>query len=201
MGDMPDQPLEFTSYEDFGRQFFATAVSKERILAGVNVLAGEPIVFGPIGAGPGRIAKVTAHGTIEKASIARIPGELVRFRVELPVSLSLAINLQLETQHFDAGLVLPLVLTARAVNGCAVFIEALPPRDDEITVDLHASGLRASLLQRAAGIEGELRRFVAKYVARELEKPRIRQARLIDVAASIDSAWAGVGVRTRASVE
>ena len=41
-----------------------------------------------------------------------------------------------------------------------------------------AKGLRASVLQRVAGVEGELRRFVARYVARELDKPHVREARI-----------------------
>jgi hypothetical protein len=45
------------------------------------------------------------------------------------------------------------------------------------------------------GIEGELQRFVAKYVARELEKPHVAAAREIDVSKAIDAAWASIGPR------
>ena len=54
---------------------------------------------------------------------------------------------------------------------------------------MEAEGLRAAVLQRVAGIEREIGRFVAKYVGRELDKPHIRKARDIDVAARIDGAW------------
>jgi hypothetical protein len=43
-----------------------------------------------------------------------------------------------------------------------------------------------------ANVEGELRRFVARYVAREIEKPEVARARLIDVAEAIDKAWASL---------
>ncbi|WP_067436260.1 hypothetical protein [Nocardioides jensenii] len=189
MADAGEHQDGFVSYEDFGRQFFATAVTAERILAGIGGLAGEPIEFGPIGVGPGRLAKVTATGSIGQPLTSPREGNLVAYRVELPVDLRLSIDLQLDTHRFDARLVVPLELTARAQQGCRIFIDALAPRADQVQVDLRASGMRASLLQRVAGVEGEIQRFVATYVARELEKPGIRAARTIDVARAIDSSW------------
>ncbi|WP_110207689.1 hypothetical protein [Nocardioides daejeonensis] len=187
-------PGQATTYEQFGRDFFRVAVTEQRILAGVDVLAGEPIAFGPIGVGPGRLARVRATGVIERPTATSVDGDLVRLIVTLPVSLSFELDLQLEKQRFDARLSIPLELTARALTGCRVFIDVLPPRGDQIEVDLRGFGLRASLLQRVAGVEAELTRFVAKYVARELEKPAVRAARLIDVAHAIDRAWSGVDV-------
>ena len=55
---------------------------------------------------------------------------------------------------------------------------------------LEAEGVRAEVLRRVGGIDREIRRFVAKYVAREIDKPQIQAARDIDVAARIDKAWA-----------
>ncbi|WP_235734353.1 hypothetical protein [Nocardioides alcanivorans] len=183
------------TYEQFGRDFFRLAVTPNRILAALDALAGEPISFGPIGVGPGRLARVTAEGVIEQATAAPVEDELVRLLVTLPVSLRFELDLQVERQRFDARLSIPVELTARALADCHVFIDVIPPRGDQISVDLRGQGLRASLLQRVAGIEGELTRFVAKYVARELEKPAMRDARLIDVADAIDRAWSGAGIR------
>ncbi|KQY57557.1 hypothetical protein [Nocardioides sp. Root140] len=191
MSDADEPRPEYVSYEDFGRQFFVAAVTADRILAGVDVLAGEPIEFGPIGVGPGRLAKVEAKGRIGRPTASPRPGELVGYRVDLPVDLHLTIDLQLDTHRFDAHLVVPLELTARALDGCTIFIEAVPPRAEQVELELKAGGLRASLLQRVAGVEGEIQRFVAKYVARELDKPALRAARTIDVARAIDSSWSG----------
>ncbi len=193
---MDEETREWTSYEEFGRQFFQVAVTEERILAGVNVLAGEPFEFGPIGVGPGRLARVQATGIIRTPAARRLEGDLVRLAVTLPVELAFTLDLQVEQQRFDADLSIPLELTARALDGCRVFIDVLPPRPDQIAVRLQAGSMRASLLQRVAGIDGELARFVARYVARELEKPAVQEARLIDVAGAIDKAWSGTGVRT-----
>jgi hypothetical protein len=60
-------------------------------------------------------------------------------------------------------------------------------------VRLEARGLRASLTQAAAGVDGELRRFVARYVAKEVQKPHITAARIIDVAGAIEKAADGLG--------
>ena len=102
-------------------------------------------------------------------------------------------NLQVETHTFHAQLLVPLTLTAHALAGVRVYVEITPPRSSEVQVQVQADGLRASIMQRVANIEGELRRFVARYVARELTKPHIEGARMIDVAAAIDRAWAAHG--------
>jgi len=187
------EPNTYVSYEVWGRQFFEIAVTEDRILGGINVLAGQPIDFGPIGVGPGKIAQVTAHGQIGRAASTPMPGPEVRHRVVLPVQLDFTVNLQVDTHRFTATLAVPLVLTAKAVDGLAVFIEVEPPRAAEVGIDLNAQGLRASILQRVAGVEGEVQRFVARFVAREIEKPHIRKARTINVAGALSSAWAAIG--------
>jgi hypothetical protein len=48
------------------------------------------------------------------------------------------------------------------------------------------------VLTKVADVEGEVRRFVSRYVAGEVEKPHVRAARTIDVAASVDAAWARI---------
>ena len=49
------------------------------------------------------------------------------------------------------------------------------------------------MVQLAAGVEGELKRFIAKYVKRELSKPYVQEATTIDVAGAIDRASRGLG--------
>jgi hypothetical protein len=117
---------------------------------------------------------------------------VLAFRMRLPVDLALEIDLGLESHRFDAELSVPLVLSARAVAGLKVYIEVQPPRAREVGTRIRAEGLRASLLQRVAGVEGEVKRFVAGYVSREIEKPYVHAARLIDVQEHVDRAWAKV---------
>jgi hypothetical protein len=194
---MPINDDEFIGYEQWGLDFFAEAVSRDRILGAVNNIAGQPIDFGPLGVGPGKIAKVRAFGEIGAASATRIDGPLIAYRVELPVTLTFELNLQVETHVFHADLLVPLVLTARAVEGVRLFITIDPPRASDVQVRVTAEGIRASIMQRVANVEGELRRFVAKYVARETTKPHIEEARVIDVAAAIDRAWGSIAPTAR----
>jgi len=196
----PDEPHEddtAISYEQWGADFFHEAISEARILGAVNTIAGQPIDFGPMGVGPGRIAKVRAYGEIGAADATRRDGDRISYRVELPVSLTFEVDLQVETHRFVADLLVPLTLTAVALPGVRIFIEATPPRGSEVQVDLEAKGLRASVLQRVVGVEGELRKFVAGYVRRELDKPHVREARTIDVSRAIDRAWASLAPRSR----
>jgi len=183
---------EFVSYEQWGADFFAEAVSGDRILAAVDNLAGQPIDFGPMGVGPGKIAKVRAHGAIGSATATRVAGDEITYRVELPVDLTFELDLQVETHTFHAEVLIPLALTARAASGLRVYVEVTPPSAAEVQVQLRAEGLRASITQRVANVEGELRRFISRYVAREVSKPHIESARLIDVAGAIDRAWATI---------
>jgi hypothetical protein len=200
-GQVPDEQ-DFVSYEQWGADFFAEAVSQERILGAVNNIAGQPIDFGPIGVGPGKIAKVRAFGAIGAATAQQFEGQqvegqrvdtpVIAYRVELPVDLTFELNLQVETHTFHAELLVPLTLTARAVDGVRIYIEVTPPRSSEVQVRVQAEGIRASIMQRVTNLENELRRFVARYVAREVAKPHIAAARLVDVAAAIDRAWASI---------
>ena len=177
------------SYAVFGARFFEHAVSEARILGALGGLTGDRFEFGPIGAGPGKVAQVSAEGEFGAASVERAPGEEVAFRLTIPVTLDLLIGLGVDRHKYVATVVVGLTLTARAAEPLRVVIDVDSPTWRDVTVHVEAEGLRASVLQRVAGIDREIGRFVAKYVARELDKPKIKAARDIDVAARIDGAW------------
>ena len=183
---------DFISYEEFGVQFFLRAVTEARILGGVNTLAGQPINVGPMGVGPGKIAKVTARGAIGEATATPLPGDIVSYRVVLPVTLTFDVNLQLDAHRFHADLEVPLTLVARAASPLKVIIDVVPPLPNQVTVKLRAEGIRASMLNKVVGVDTELQRFVAKYVKREVTKPAVAAARVIDVARAMDGAWSNV---------
>src|ERR1700712_795632 len=148
---------EQVGYARWGEEFFAAAISEERVVGAVNTVAGAPIDFGPIGAGPGKIAKVTAHGVIAEGTAVRLPAKqtagLIGYRVLLPGELTFEVDLQLEKQRFDARLLVPLTLTAVALSGVRIWIGIAPPRASEVQVEVKASGLRGSVLQRLVGLE------------------------------------------------
>ena len=186
-------------YAAWGELFFERAVTVERVLAGVNVMADRPIEVGPLGVGPGRLAKVHAKGRIGTATGERIGVLPLRFAVHVPVTLEFVLDLGMDKQRFDADVTVPLVLTAHGRADLAIEVEVSPPRTEDVVVRLKAQGLRASLTQAAAGIDGELRRFVARYVAKEVQKPHITAARVIDVAGAIDKAAEGLGPKKEQS--
>ena len=165
------------SYADWGVGFFTTAVTTERVLAGINVLAGQPIDVGPLGVGPGRLAKVSATGTIGAAVGERVATSPVTFRMSLPVSLEFVLDLGVDKHRFVADITVPLTIVARARADLAIVLDVVPPTTEQVVVRLKAQGIRASITQHAANVEGELRRFVARYVVRELDKPHIAAAR------------------------
>ncbi|GAB2991794.1 hypothetical protein [Nocardioides montaniterrae] len=183
----PDQH-DHVPYAAWGELFFAAAVTEERVLAGVNVLGGRPIDVGPIGVGPGRVAKVSAKGQIGTATGQRVGDLPIVFKVNLPVTVQFVIDLGVDKHLFDASIQVPLTITAEGRRDLAIELVVTPPTPGQIIVHLKAKGLRASLMQKAAGVDAELRRFVAKYVAREIDKPEVAAARLIDVYSAIDRA-------------
>jgi hypothetical protein len=179
------------SYAEFGERFFVEAVTEARIVNALRSIAGEPISFGPIGAGPGKIAKVSADGQVGLAAAEELPGELVTFRLAIPVDLRLRIDIGPDHSRYQADVEVGLRLTARAVHHLRVLIDVEPPTSKDVQLALKADGVRADLLGRVAGVDREIRRFIAKYVGREIEKPHIRDARDIDVAARINGAYRG----------
>ena len=186
---------EEISYAEWGNRFFTQAVTTDRVLAGINVLAGQPIDVGPMGVGPRRLVKVSARGAIGTATGEQVSADPVRFYCTLPVSIHFSIDLGMDKHHFDAEITVPLTITAGARSDLAIVLDVVPPTPGQVQIDLQARGLRASITQHAANVEGELKRFVSKYVARELDKPYVVRARTIDVSGAIDKAMGSLGPR------
>lgn len=179
----------FCTYDEFARGFFEAAVTEDRILAGVGGLTGETFEFGPLAAGPAKIAKVDARGQVGEPRVERLDESPLRFLLVLPVDLDLTIRLALDHHHFKADVLVRLQLMPRPAPPVRIVIDVTPPTKDDVEVSVHAHSMRASILQSIGGIDAEVRRFVAKYVAREIDKSHIRAARDIDVAARISGAW------------
>ena len=175
------------SYADFGHAFFVHAVTEQRIGGVVRSLAGRPVEFGPVGVGPAGLVKVSATGTVGEPSIERRDGELVSFALSIPVELGVVIDFGVDQSRFAAEVAVRLSLTARAARPLLIVIDIEPPTWRDVDVEVQADGLRASVLQVVARVDGEIRKAVARYVKREIEKPRIAQARVIDVGKVLDA--------------
>ncbi|WP_109505264.1 hypothetical protein [Nocardioides speluncae] len=181
------------SYEEFGVAFFREAVTPERILGAIHGLAAEPIEFGPMGVGPGRIARVSAKGQIGEPLTTQVSEQPVSFQVNLPVALAFTLDLLVDTHRFDADVMVPLTITAHARNPLTIYIDVTPPRSRDLNVVVKGDSVRAELMRKVADIDSELRRFISKYISRELDKPAVRALRTIDIAAIMLKAWPGEG--------
>jgi hypothetical protein len=178
-----DEPREL-SYAEFGRRFFETAVTKERVLEAVGDVAGRPIDVGPMGVGPLNLVKVTAHGAVGQPDVARRPHpELIAYDLTIPARVRLEIQIGPESYHFDADTTIHLVVTARALEPLQIYMDVQPPQPDDVDVALEANGLRASVLDKLAGVEREVQRSVAKFVGKQIAKSA--DHRVVDVARKI----------------
>lgn len=180
---------EYLTYEDFGRRFFEIAVNEERIASAFSAIAGEDFQVGPIPSGPGGVAKVWANVEISDPQISRHVGELITFTVKLPLRIGLLIDLKVDRIRYDVDGLITLPLTARAAAPLELRIEVDPPRPRDVFVDVESHNIRGSIVRMVAQVDSEIRRFIAQYVAEEIEKPEIKQARIIDVAHELGRAF------------
>ncbi len=181
-------------FDEFGMRFMNLVLHRDRVLESVNRVLGEDFRLGPIGAGPGRkAAKVTANGTFGKAYGEALPadpdGRTVDYEVNLPVNVTFHLDLGVDLLRFDAELLLPLRLTMELVAPLTILWHITAPDADDVVMTVASDSRRATVLQKLTGLDGELRRFIVRFVDRELEKPHVQKARKIDLVTLIDNAW------------
>jgi hypothetical protein len=177
----------FVGYAEFGRRFFESAVTRERIEQAVAGLAGRPVDAGPNGVGPMKLVRVRATGALGEPQVRPLDDpEFIAHELLIPIDLDLVVELGLDKNRFTAAVVVRLRLTARAAEPLLVVVDIDPPTAADVEVQVEADGLRASVLQAAGRLDGELKKAVAKAVAEELAKPDVRRSRVIDVAAALD---------------
>lgn len=178
--------LDFVSYADFGARFVRTAVTRERVEEAVAKLAGRPIDVGPLGVGPLGLVKVRADGAVGEPVLSQRDGDEVAFDLAIPAQLAMLVEIGIDRHHFDATITIRLALTVRTAAPLRLVIDVAPPSSSDVEVDVTAGGLRSSVLQILGGVDGEVRRSVAKYVRREIEKPSMQEQRIIDVEAALN---------------
>lgn len=182
---------EYVSYEEFGRNFFEVAVTEARIGAAFSAIAGEEFQVGPLPAGPGGMVKVVAEVRIAEPEITRDVGELITFTVRLPLAIGLVIDLKLDRLEYDVDGLITLPLTVRCAKPLELRIEVDPPAPRDVFVDVNSRNMRGEIIRNLAQVDAEIRRVIAKTVAEEIDKPEVRKARYIDVAAELSRALEG----------
>lgn len=180
---------EYISYEEFGRRFLEYAASEARIAGAFHQLAGTAFDFGPIGVGPGRLAKASAQVQLGQPQVHRHVGELISFDLVIPLDVDMLIDLAIDRHRFEVAGTIHLHLTARTAPPLRVVIDIAEPRPGDVHIDVATGTVRGQLLRIVASVDQEIRRFVARYIAKEIRKPHIAAARDIDVATRLDAAW------------
>jgi hypothetical protein len=183
---------EYTTYEQFGRRFFEIAVTEERVGDALAAIAGEGFEIGPIAQGPGKIAKVTAKVQVQPPVVTRQVGEQITFAIRIPLEIDMVIDLRIDKPRFMVFGEIALAAVARAAEPLLLIIDVQKPRPSDIAIHVTSKSLRAEVLRIVAGVDDEIKRFIAAHVAGEIDSPESVKAKIIDVADQLDSAWTGV---------
>lgn len=183
---------DYVSYEDFGRRFYEIAVTEARVGDAIATIAGDEFEMGPMGQGPGKIAKVTAKVRIQQPRVTRSNGELITFAIRIPLEIDMVIDLRIDKPKFMVFGEIALHATARAAEPLLLILDVQKPRPSDIAIHVTSKSLRGELLRIVAGVDAEIRRFIAAHVAGEIDSPASVKAKVIDVAERLDAAWDGV---------
>ena len=180
--------MNYISYERFGVNFVNHAVTPERVKAAVMDTAGRPLQIGPMPAGPGGIAIVTASGHIGMAEVEKLEGHDVAFTARLPIELELEVKLAGIPQKYKGEIEVRLSLTVRTAEPLWLLIEVAEVTGDDVTVSLQPEGVTAEFLQRAGNMDAEVRSQVVRMVNERIDSEKARSTREIDVAALMERA-------------
>lgn len=183
------QNHDFLTYEEFGRKFFEVAVTPDRVAGALSDIAGSEFEMEPIAQGPGGIAKVSAKVKIQEPRVTRKLGDLITFVIHIPLSIDLLLDLRLDKQRFQVAGDIALRATARAAEPLLLIVDVSKPRPSDITVNVSSKSIRGEVLRILAGVDGEIRRFIAQYVKEEIDSPKSQAAQIIDVATQVEGAW------------
>ncbi|MGW0160911.1 hypothetical protein ACWDUN_16545 [Mycobacterium sp. NPDC003323] len=191
LNPVPGVPGKYLSYEEFGRRFFEVAVSEKRVADAIGAIAGDEFEMGPMGQGPGGIAKVTARVRVQYPRVTRHVGEAITFDIRIPLEINMVIDLRIDKPRFMVFGEIALQATARAAEPLLLILDVGKPGPRDISIHVTSGTLRAEVLRVLAGIDAEIKRFITAHVAGEIDSPGGREAKIIDVAQQIDGAWHG----------
>ena len=183
---------DYMTYEEFGRSFFEVAVTEERVGGAIGDIAGEGFEMGPIGQGPGKIAKVTAKVQVQEPRVTREVGDTITFAIRIPLEIDMVIDLRIDKPRFMVYGEISLGATARAAEPLLLILDVAKPRPSDISIQVTSKSLRGEVLRIVAGVDAEIRRFIAAHVAGEIDSPEAQLARIINVAERIDASWTGI---------
>lgn len=180
------------TYEEFGRRFFEVAVTEARVGDAIASIAGEEFTVGPIAQGPGKIAKVTARVNVQTPVVTRHVAEQITFSIRIPLEIDMVIDLKIDRPRFVVFGEIALFAAALAADPLLLILDVHKPRPTDISIHVTSTSLRAEVLRIVAGVDAEIKRFIAAHVSGEIDSPESRKAKVIDVAEQLDSTWTGI---------
>lgn len=190
MTTMPDH--QYMTYEEFGRKFFEVAVTEERVGEAIGQIAGDGFDMGPMGQGPGGLAKVTAHVKVQTPRVKRHVGEMITFAIRIPLEIDMVVDLRIDKPKFVVFGEISLRASALAAEPLLLILDVKKPRASDISIHVTSKGLRAEAVRIIGNLDSEIKRFIAAHVAGEIDSPESQQAQVIPVADMIDESWTGI---------
>ncbi|MGJ6124094.1 hypothetical protein QN239_16155 [Mycolicibacterium sp. Y3] len=187
-----EYPMGYMTYEEFGRKFFDVAVSERRVGDAIGAIAGDEFQMGPISQGPGGIAKVTAKVRVQTPRVTRHFGENFTFDIRIPLEINMVVDLKIDKPQFSVFGEIALQAVARAAEPLVLILDVRKPHSRDISIHVTSRTLRAEVLRVMAGIDAEIKRFIAIHVGGEIDNPAAQQAKVINIAEMIDSTWTGI---------
>lgn len=186
---MPDH--QYLTYEEFGRRFFEIAVTEERVGDAIAAIAGDAFEMGPMGQGPGGIAKVTAKVKVQTPSVTRHVGDQITFSIRIPLEIDMVIDLRIDKPRFMVFGEIALQATALAAEPLVLILDVHKPRPSDIAIHITSKTLRAEVLRIVGGVDAEIKRFISAHVSGEIDSPESLKAKIIDVGSQIAEVWGG----------
>lgn len=176
------------SYESFGEAFIFATVTPERVVAAVKRIAGDTVSLGPLRAGPGGAAAVTATGTIGEPEADEVGSNPLVYAVRLPVQLSLVVRVG-AVGRFEATGSINLRLEVHTLSPLAIVIDVSPVHASDASFEISSRGVQSKVMQRAGDVAGELQRHAASYVNEQINRPEASRYTRIDLLPLIERSW------------
>lgn len=173
----------------FARQVLRSAARPERIAEVIAEIVGDRIEVGPVHAGPGGLASVTATGRPGKVRAAACDGEEWDVALELPIGLRLRVDLAGVIGRFVATVRVRLRVELVLEDPCAVFVRTEEVSQEHVDIRVRPVDGPARLLDRLADVRSLAAEHVVAYVRDLLSSSEIREVRRIDIAQVIERAW------------
>ena len=182
--------MDEITFEELGINFVTNVVTPERVAETIAHVAGDEVRVGPMHAGPGGAATVTAVGRVGKVTaVHAFRGAPLSFDAEIPIDVSLDVRVAGASHKYSGHLTVPLHITLRAIAPVTLRFDIDAVHPEEVGVELSAEGLRAKVLQRLGDMDDEVRRAVASTVTARLGSPEALAVREIDILQRVTDVW------------